>query len=194
MRLCQPKFPSIDTQPLLGPSQGSGWGPRNCRCHKLSFAEPSWNEGRCCKWQNNQIHVTDCSQIVILPNLPQKSNESPPYPYFFHNNFWDLFIFICFFFGARSQSRVQFLYIPFLYVQSLYSFGRGAGRVCLRGVVSLRASASHLSLSLRTASFFLFTRLVLLRIHIDLHLLRPPDFSSGVLVKNCVQESCRYGS
>jgi len=51
-----------------------------------------------------------------------------------------------------------------------------------------------LSLSLRTASFFLFTTLVLLLIHIDLHLLRPPDFTSCVLVKNCVQESCRYGS
>jgi hypothetical protein len=61
----------------------------------------------------------------------------------------------------------------------------------------LRASfgaSLSLSLSLRTASFFLFTTLVLLLIHIDLHLLRPPDFTSCVLVKNCVQESCRYGS
>jgi len=111
MGLCQPKFPSIDTQPLLGPSQGSGWGPRNCRCHKLSFAERSWNEGRCCKWQNNQIHVTDCSQIVILPNLPQKSNESPPYPSFFHNNFWDLFIFICFF--LVPGCRVEFSFCTY---------------------------------------------------------------------------------
>jgi hypothetical protein len=58
-----------------------------------------------------------------------------------------VFFFLVFcFFGARSQSPVQFLYIPFLYVQSLYSFGRGAGGGCLRGVVSVRASASHLSL------------------------------------------------
>jgi len=78
--------------------QGNGWAQEiaiatNCHLPNFPRMKAVANDKK-----PNSHNLLPPSQIVILPNFPRNQmNPSPPPAPYFPKQFWDLFLFICFF-------------------------------------------------------------------------------------------------